>query len=288
MFGSAGISQRYSYKCKIGNWSEDQQLEALKLKEFLDKKAKGQLTITAYQQRLKHCLQSVNLTNSQDGFIHFGDQILCYNAKTTGILSIDVSEKVPGHQEAYAVSTSTLIKGPVARNVFIVEPVDASAKIGDALKYGQHFRLRANSSLIDHPIYLASQPVSPFCFSKASRHCEVVMSTDKSYDSVWNVQAQDPAFRLELEGTPVSAHSEFVLIHNNTRQSLCSEASIQNDYGAEYEVCGFTSFAPERPHVLYAEAKGSIVPDVSVRHENVCNHWAFLCGSPESAAAASS
>ncbi len=52
-----------------------------------------------------------------------------WHQQTNGILSVENSAKLGGHTEAFAVSTSTLIKGPVARNVFVIEPADKKIKV---------------------------------------------------------------------------------------------------------------------------------------------------------------
>ena len=56
------------------------------------------------------------------------------------------------------------------------------------------------------------------------------------------------------------------------------------EYGNEHEVCGHTVFSLERPHVMYAQAKGKIPSETAVRYELPPNHWAFLNGAPTDAA----
>jgi hypothetical protein len=117
------------------------------------------------------------------------------------------------------VSTSTLIKGPVARNVFVVEPADKKAQMGEPLLFGQNFRLRLNSVLQDNPpLYLFSQASTPFSFSKITRHAEVCVSAECTYDTVFHAVYKDLTFRLEMEGQPVPANTELCIFHNNTRK----------------------------------------------------------------------
>lgn len=139
-----------------------------------------------------------------------------------------------------------------------------------------------NSLIHDKPLYLHSQPVTPLCSSKVTRKCEIVMSTESSYDSAFQVVYKDIAFRLESEGTPVSCNAEVVIMHCNTRQNLSSCATQYNDFGSEFEVCGETSLTTDKIHVLHAEFKGNITPDVSLRPEQEKNHWAFLTAAEES------
>ena len=123
-----------------------------------------------------------------------------------------------------------------------------------------------------------SQPVTPLASSKITRKCEVVLTTEKNYDSCFTCLFKDIAYRLECEGTPVPANCELVIQHCNTRQDLNSAAVQHNDYGAEFEVCGHTVLNLDKIHVLHSEFKGNITPEVSLRSEQTKNHWAFLNG----------
>jgi hypothetical protein len=130
-----------------------------------------------------------------------------------------MGEKNPGHTEAYAVSTSTLVKGPVARNVFVIEPVDKkTTRAGDPLTFNAPFRLRVNSQLHDTPLYLASCPSSPFSFSKVTRHNEIFVTAECTYDTVFHLEFKDLQFRMEMEGAPVPGNTEFIIMHNSTRK----------------------------------------------------------------------
>jgi hypothetical protein len=186
--------------------------------------------------------------------------------QTTGVLSVEMGEKTQGHRESYPVSTSTLVKGPVARNVFIIEPADKTAKIGDCLLFGQQFRLRTNDSLHGQPLYLASQPSSPFSYSKVSRKNEVFVSAECTYDTVFHCEFKDLAYRMEMEGAPVPGNMELCVMHNNTRKCLNSQEPMGTEYGQEFEVCGNTVFSCERPHIMYAQAKGVITSETAVRY----------------------
>ena len=196
-------------------------------------------------------------------------------------MSVDRSERAIAHQEAFGVSTSTLVKGPVARNVFVIEPYEKGDNFGDKLLFGQKFRLRLNDLLFEKPMYLHSQPITPLVSAKITRRCEVVVTSEKTYDTAFQVAFKELKLRLENEGTPVPANAEVVVVHCATRQDLASYAHIQNDFGAEFEVCGQTLLTTDKIHVLHAEAKGSITGDIPLRPEQVKNHWAFLNADEE-------
>ena len=58
---------------------------------------------------------------------------MCYSVATEGVLSVDLSEKIDSLDEAYAVTTSTLTQGHVARNTFVVEAYGKCVKKGGAV-----------------------------------------------------------------------------------------------------------------------------------------------------------
>ena len=75
------MSQRYSNRVRIGNWSEDFELERLRMQDFLRRKASGDLTVTKFQARISKTIAPVALNASADGNVHFGDTILLYSVK---------------------------------------------------------------------------------------------------------------------------------------------------------------------------------------------------------------
>ena len=67
-------------------------------------------------------LQPVDLKANTDGVLHTGHSIMFYSVTNEGVLSVDTSERVKPHADAFAVSSSTVTQGHVARNVFTIEP----------------------------------------------------------------------------------------------------------------------------------------------------------------------
>eukprot|EP00455_Lapot_gusevi_P057514 TRINITY_DN9819_c0_g1_i5.p1 TRINITY_DN9819_c0_g1~~TRINITY_DN9819_c0_g1_i5.p1 ORF type:complete len:125 (-),score=22.23 TRINITY_DN9819_c0_g1_i5:74-448(-) len=123
----------------------------------------------------------------------------------------------------------------------------------------------AHPSLFEEPHYLHSQPTSHHSFSKVSRHCEVSVYPGTPFDTVWIVHAKDSSMRVEMEGQPVPAHEEVILLHGSTRQCLESQAALQNQYGREFEVCGHTGLVLNKTAVMKAELVGKTTPDVPAR-----------------------
>jgi hypothetical protein len=78
----------YYYKVKLGNWSEDQELAELKLKNFIHKKERGTLATTIAEQKFARTLQSVPLESvTRDGYVHFGDVGMLFNQKVRTLSS---------------------------------------------------------------------------------------------------------------------------------------------------------------------------------------------------------
>lgn len=174
------------------------------MKDYLSRKSSGELLITKHQKQMHRSLQRVSLSSSEDGMVHFGDCAMLYSVRTQGVLANDIGDRIVlCDSAAFAVTTSTLVKGPAARNVYLLEPVDGGVSVGDVLHFGESFRIRAHQQLISEPMYIHSQPVSPLSASKYSRNQEVLLHPDRNYDTVWKVVHKDKSIRFEMGGEPV-------------------------------------------------------------------------------------
>jgi len=277
MLNRSGIQNAYSYNVRIGNWNEEKELQELRMKEYLHRKEKGQLLVHTVQQHLNTSLQEVPLSYSQDGFIHIGDEIMMYSVQTEGVLSVDCSDKLTSSDQGFAVTSSTLTQAHVARNVFVIEGYGNNVQKGDILKLGQPFRMRINPALMSEGFYLQSQPMSASCCSKVTRNQEVGVVKINSYDNVWVCQFKDYSKRFEMEGQPVPANAEILVVHAGTKNALSSDKiPYHNDFGQEFEVCCKTSFSIGKKQGLYAELQGKTTSDVPLRKEGSVNWWAFL------------
>lgn len=278
MLNRAGAQNSYCHGVRIGNWNEDKELDELKMKEYLYNKANGNLLVNKVQAHLNQSLQEVPLSYSKDELVHIGDNLMLYNVKTEGVLSVDTASKIMSMEEGYTVTTSTLTQAPVARNVFVIE-AHGNAQQGDVLKLGQPFRLRLNSKLADG--YLQSQPTSTYSFSKVSRNQEVsAQPTAALYDTVWVAQYKDVNQRFEMEGQPVPTNAEIVIQHASTKSALASDTlDVFNDFGKEFEVCCNTAVSLKKKQVCMHDREGFTTSDIPVRPEGEQNHWAFLSAS---------
>jgi len=240
----------YASKVKVGNWSEDVELETARLKDFLARKDRGELKCTKAEARFARALAGVDLRGRGDGLVHFGDSVMLMNQTTNGCIAVDMEEQLAGIETSFA-ATTTWYTEPCARNTFEVVPYtgrgDAKDALweheDDALHYGQKFMLRCHGSLSDEGDVrlLQSKPKTPLCFARYSREHEVSVACKASWNSVWECVYLDPQYRMEMEGQPVSAGHAIAIIHCGTHQYLASDrVTYRNDFGAEYELFGKT------------------------------------------------
>eukprot|EP01083_Nonionella_stella_P122715 369351_1 len=84
----------YSNKCRIGNWSEEISYEQAKLEDLRSKGIESDLEYVKFQKKIEHNVQKVPLSYNADNLLRSGDHVMLYNCKNTGVLLIDVSDKV--------------------------------------------------------------------------------------------------------------------------------------------------------------------------------------------------
>ena len=69
----------YNSSVRVGNWNEDICLEEDLLKDFLLRKENGTLLIQKKAKLRELYQQTVELSHSQDGYVHFGDNVMLMN-----------------------------------------------------------------------------------------------------------------------------------------------------------------------------------------------------------------
>jgi hypothetical protein len=69
----------YNPQVRVGNWNEDVCLEEDLMKDFLERKDNGTLLIQKKAKLRESYLAEVELTESKDGYIHFGDKVMIMN-----------------------------------------------------------------------------------------------------------------------------------------------------------------------------------------------------------------
>ena len=127
--------------------------------DFLERKDNGTLLIQKKEKLRESYLSEVELTQSKDGYIHFGDIVMLMNQGTykasvylnwllflgpaagqERVLAIYAEDKING-----GLSASDSL-APCSRNTFTIRPVDEGITDGENLKYGQKFKLESIAS----------------------------------------------------------------------------------------------------------------------------------------------
>uniref|UniRef100_A0A667Z3C7 Cilia and flagella associated protein 161 n=1 Tax=Myripristis murdjan TaxID=586833 RepID=A0A667Z3C7_9TELE len=239
----------YCPKVRVGNWDMNLRLEEDAVKEFLERKEKGELTVQKVDFLKHNILRQVNLSVSKDGGLHFGDVVMLVNVggpdrECTSIsINADISSlsktSNPVIQAPCAISAGRSLQ-PCARNAFIITSVDGSPE-GSALHYEQSFALKSTSGFAGG-LFLTSDLRTFQKCAKKSRLQEVNLEEDSSFVSWWKILHFDPQERLEYEGQPIPANVKVLITHCKTNQALAvlGNQVLWTTYGREYEVTAHT------------------------------------------------
>ncbi|XP_039714221.1 cilia- and flagella-associated protein 161 isoform X4 [Pteropus medius] len=266
----------YGPGVRMGNWNEDVYLEEELMKDFLEKRDKGQLLIQR-NRRLKECLlRPMQLSITEDGYVHNGDKVILVNldhpeAEADLFLRGDLSLCLTPHEIRAHLSdkfevpcglSAAPTKIPVGRNTFTILSADSEA-VGQVLRYGQNFRLGITGGFEDTMLYLSSDHRTLLKSSKKSWLQEVYLTDEVSYLNCWQAAFPDPQLRLEYEGFPVPANVKILINHCHTNRGLAAHRHLflSTYFGKEAEVAAHTHLD-------------------SHRVEKPRNHWVLVTGSP--------
>lgn len=269
----------YNPSVRVGNWNEDVCLEEDLLKDYLDKREKGELLIQKTHNLMTNILKKVPLTVSTDGFLHFGDSVMLINPGQEDVPEsmklIDVPQAPTSlsiNMNEHKMHTAKQVEGPCdlsssprlepcARNVFVITSVDGTEN-GQVLRFGQPFAISTTDGY-GGALKVFSDHARFNLNAKKSRKQILQLVEDTNYLTTWQVQVLDPRIRLEYEGLPVPSNVKVVVKHNKTGHCLSVEPefSLRTYFGRECEVAAHTHFD-------------------SHRAETFKNHWVFVNGNP--------
>ncbi|XP_002733869.1 cilia- and flagella-associated protein 161-like [Saccoglossus kowalevskii] len=265
----------YNPSVRVGNWNEDICLEEDTMKDFMEKRERGQLLIQKASQMSSNILKKAELSITRDGFVHFGDVVMLMNAGSKDVtgaelrgattMAVNMSESQMHEAERLegpcAVSATKRLE-PTARNTFVIMPVDDSPP-GAPLTHGQHFMICTGPGQGGN-LKLHSDIATFTKCSKKSRQQEVCLQEQTCYLSEWKVLSFNPLIRMETEGLPVPANQKLVIVHCKTNQALnvVGDYVLKTPFGSEYEITANT------------------VLD-SHRAEKDSNHWIFSSGTAQ-------
>ena len=128
--------------------------------DFLERKENGTLLIQKKAKLRELFLSEVELTESKDGYIHFGDKIMIMNQGRGSTVYpsnpySNISGPESGQERVLAMYAEDKINGglsasdnlnPCSRNTFTIRQVDSTVKDGEQLRYGQKFKLESIAS----------------------------------------------------------------------------------------------------------------------------------------------
>lgn len=236
-------------RTRLGNWYEDLRLEEDAMKEYLEKKERGELAAQKVDFLKENILRTVNLSVSKDGSLHFGDTLMLVNMgghnrdRSAVSINADVTSLIkvpsPGIQSPCGVSAGRDIQ-PCTRTALIITSVDGSIE-GSSLHYEQSFALKTMCGFA-RGLYLTSDIRSFQKCAKMSRLQEVNLETEGSFLSWWKIVHYDPQERLEFEGQTVPANTKVLVVHCKTNQALAvlGDQVLWTTYGKEYELTAHT------------------------------------------------
>ena len=292
---------RFTGKCRIGNWSEDMELDEVLLKAYLQKRQNGDLKLDKFQARLDVALAPCELSRvSDDGYVRFGDLMRITSAANGAVLSTSLDDRDQrAGEDAFgataAPADSQTASAPCARSSFllkkyVLKEVTVTDELfeDDVLHYGQKIYVVANpmaeSKPLDaegsaEPLVLRSLAKSTTSFAKFSRQQEVVFTHQDSYATAWVVLPTNPKHRLAAHGSPVPRGIPVVIQHCSTGQDLHVEAGqpLFNDFGMEFEVSGFTQTSLARSALLEGLSNGVAKADLG-KMEAPTNFWVLETG----------
>ncbi|EAX94396.1 hypothetical protein TVAG_194820 [Trichomonas vaginalis G3] len=235
------MQNHYQPTTRIGNWYEEMVLEDEKMREFLEKKAAGTLTI----QRIRQNLVMVQMPPPQeDGLVHYSTMIRIKNAGLECFLGCDPGDAEHVEEGMYS-ATGCRTDDVTARNVWVLKQCNNNGapketREDDVLCFGDEFLISSSDSLGPNPFYIASHHLDWSHFSRVSRK-QLVYSTEKETpQAIWRVESVGRDTMMEMEGEPVHI-GEPVLLKNVTTNLplIVQDATFLNDYGSEHElICG--------------------------------------------------
>lgn len=269
---------KFHHRVRIGNWSEDLELDDIKLKDYLMKKETGSLLVNAKARQLEESLRSAEISLSPSGVLHIGDCVMLFSHQSRGYMGANPFDNASKACDAFILTTSQN-SNPCVRNSFEIVRADPNDGFeDDTLHYGQNFRcLLRPFSKISGPTYMHSELVTSLSAAKFSRHQEVTVLSEPTGGTLWQMLHPDTKCRFELEGEPVLAGAPIVIRHVRTGSFLASDQIPYNNiFGLEYEVHCFAYYSMNKTQNLVSEKKGEITGDYTLRRHGIPNIWTVV------------
>ncbi|XP_025774480.1 cilia- and flagella-associated protein 161 [Puma concolor] len=271
----------YGPGVRMGNWNEDIYLEEELMKDFLEKRGKGQLLIQRNRRLKENLLRPMQLSVSEDGYVHCGDKVMLVNPAHAeveahlflgGDLSLcatpdEIKAHLSDELEVPCGLSAAQTRIPVGRNTFTILRADGNAT-GQVLRYGQDFCLATTGGFEDKMLYLSSDHRTLQKSSKRSLLQEAYLTDEVSYLSCWQAAFLDPQLRLEYEGAPVPVSSRLLKM-----MWTAYPGPLPRFQPVSLLSCPSTHFGKEAEVAVHTHLD-------SHRVEKPSNRWMLVTGNP--------
>ncbi|CAF0724312.1 unnamed protein product [Brachionus calyciflorus] len=244
----------YNRNVLIGNWFEDRALEEDIIKDYLDKKNRGEL---ASQKAQTNQVLPATLTTVNDNRVHSGDIIML---KCDGNVN-SASPLLPKayRNDCFIVENVGAAGGissqvPTTISAFIVKSVDGSP-LGSSIKFGQPFII----TTLCGTKFLHSDPLSYDKAARRSRMQIVDFVSVYNHECDWVATCLNPKFRLEAEGSDIPANEKIIILNMKTNKALAVHCDFNNK--SRFEIVAHTFLD-------------------SHKAEEDVNHWKFVTNLP--------
>lgn len=111
----------FSNKVRIGNWSEEIQLQEDLADHYLKAKQMGLLPQQQMKKKYETHQKPCAITPAtKEGYITFGSKLMIFSEFIDSFLSVDLDKRIDAFRERYQISCAKA-KFPVQRSCFIIE-----------------------------------------------------------------------------------------------------------------------------------------------------------------------
>lgn len=269
----------FSQQTLVGNWREDRVATETRLKDYVAKRDRGRLALSATSARLMPQLAPVELVAADpEGPPHYGDIVLIRSLHNDGVLAFSMSEKPVGLEGDHAfVSCAPAEAGGVARTAFRL--LSFTGKQGPVC-YDDRIVLATAGGLHDDEVLACLTSQMPGQGSQSSdqrvtlRVCEDGVPT---YASVFTLLPARMDARLGLLRHPVDASEPIVLVHCQSGKRVAgTHERIRTAFGVEHVVTAQTVLAKGVVHQLTGEKRGKrYITGYGVKPEYEDNRWSI-------------
>jgi hypothetical protein len=243
-------------------------------------KETNNLLVTKKEDKYATSLKKLELTPFSEGFLTTDNYFLLQNCQTRGYLALDTEDRNSNYDDAFSVTTNPLMNFACPRSLFKIEKYSKTQKINtqpELICYGDKITFVSHPDSFKNSLYLFSSLIGPQSFSRFSRNQEVLVNSEKVYNSCWVIEHPDSTLRYSMEGKAVAVSDPFIVRHSATGRLLASDiVDYFNDYGHEYETCCNNFLTNNKYQTLVSEKEGKLKIDTKTRVEKDQNIWVVV------------